>query len=130
MQEAVSRLIHTSVDDCKSALKFFTSKDLPMLREALKEAEASKQKTKAKALESRIKQLMVQPHDRRSSDHRCLCRNLASCVCDVIKQHKRTCRYRIAACLSFELACDHGLQGCPQCDPCTCGSTAHLEALR
>lgn len=52
------------------------------------------------------------------------CGNLVACTCTIAKKHKKGCRYRIAAELSFELACPHGLQACPKCDPCDCGSTA------
>src|SRR5262245_53527217 len=44
-----------------------------------------------------------------------------SCICDLKKKHKETCRFLRAARLSFELACDHGFQACPECDPCDCG---------
>lgn len=47
-------------------------------------------------------------------------------VCDIRKEHKKRCRYRRAAELSVELACDHGAQACPTCDPCTCGSKSPL----
>ena len=50
------------------------------------------------------------------------CGNLATCICALRKKHAPTCRFRRAAELSFELACDHGLQACPECDPCTCGA--------
>lgn len=51
-----------------------------------------------------------------------VCGNLASCTCDVAAKHKPDCRFRRAAELSVELACAHGFQACPQCDPCTCGA--------
>lgn len=48
------------------------------------------------------------------------CGNLVSCICEVRKTHGKKCRYRIASELSFELACEHGFEACPKCDPCTC----------
>jgi hypothetical protein len=50
------------------------------------------------------------------------CDNLCSCTCRIQREHTKKCRYRIAACLSVELECEHGLQACPVCDPCTCGA--------
>ena len=49
------------------------------------------------------------------------CGNLVSCVCVINQQHKADCCFRLAANLPFELACDHGFQACPLCDPCDCG---------
>lgn len=49
------------------------------------------------------------------------CGQLGFCVCDVKRDHKDGCPFRRAALLSMELACEHGLQACPVCDPCTCG---------
>lgn len=57
------------------------------------------------------------------------CGNLVSCVCRIKEQHAEGCRYRRAACLSVELACDHGLQACPLCDPCDCGAQEAVKAL-
>lgn len=54
------------------------------------------------------------------------CGNLVTCTCRIRAEHKPTCRYRRAAELSVELACEHDLQACPTCDPCDCGSTAAL----
>lgn len=52
----------------------------------------------------------------------CRCGNLVSCVCDIKQKHKETCRFRMAASLGVELPCEHGLQACPECDPCSCGA--------
>lgn len=57
------------------------------------------------------------------------CGNLVACTCRIEQQHKKNCRYRRAACLSVELACDHGLQACPKCDPCTCGALEPVKAV-
>lgn len=57
------------------------------------------------------------------------CKNLATCTCMIEREHKKGCRYRRAACLSIELACDHGLQACPKCDPCTCGALDPVRAV-
>lgn len=56
------------------------------------------------------------------------CNNLVNCVCQVLQQHNPGCRFRVAAGLSFELACEHGFQACPICDPCTCGIA--VEGIR
>jgi hypothetical protein len=58
------------------------------------------------------------------------CGNLATCTCPVEKQHAEGCRYRTAACLSIELACEHGFQACPICDPCTCGADPNPPGIR
>lgn len=57
------------------------------------------------------------------------CGNIVSCTCWIEEQHAKGCRYRIAATMPFELACDHGYQACPACDPCTCGATAPLRPV-
>ena len=54
------------------------------------------------------------------------CGNFCTCTCSIEKKHKKSCRYRVAASLSVELACDHGLQACPECDPCDCGAGAEV----
>lgn len=46
-----------------------------------------------------------------------------TCVCNVQIAHRPGCRYRRAALLTVELACEHGYQACPTCDPCTCGAS-------
>lgn len=57
------------------------------------------------------------------------CGNLVACVCALRREHASDCRFRRAAELSVELACDHGYQACPTCDPCTCGVGA-TEGIR
>ena len=47
-----------------------------------------------------------------------------TCVCNVRVAHRKGCRFRRAAELTFELACEHGFQACPKCDPCDCGASA------
>lgn len=59
-----------------------------------------------------------------------VCGNLATCTCKIAIEHKLGCRYRRAAELAIDLPCDHGLQACPECDPCDCGSAALLQAIR
>ena len=54
---AVSRLIRASADDCKVSLRFCGHDDLEMLREALRIVEREKQKTKARHIRQRIRQL-------------------------------------------------------------------------
>lgn len=56
------------------------------------------------------------------------CGNLVSCTCGISATHKATCRFRRAAALPFELACEHGYQACPICDPCECGIA--VEGIR
>jgi hypothetical protein len=50
-----------------------------------------------------------------------VCSNLATCICSVRRKHSKECRFRRAAELSVEFECEHGLQACPECDPCDCG---------
>ena len=52
-----------------------------------------------------------------------------TCYCEQKARHRGDCRYLRAARLSFELACDHGYQACPECDPCSCGAGGEV-ALR
>lgn len=59
-----------------------------------------------------------------------VCKNLVYCTCQILREHERGCRYRRAAALSVEIACDHGLQACPQCDPCTCNPKKPMEPIR
>lgn len=58
------------------------------------------------------------------------CRNLGSCTCEVTMLHRKGCRFRRAATLSVELACPHGFQACPECDPCRCPGLATPEGMR
>lgn len=50
------------------------------------------------------------------------CQNLVHCTCSLGRTHAPGCRFLRAAQLSIELACPHGLQACPTCDPCSCGA--------
>ena len=50
-----------------------------------------------------------------------ICQMLCGCICATIKKHKAGCLFLRAAKLSVEIACPHGFQACPKCDPCTCG---------
>ncbi len=47
------------------------------------------------------------------------CKHIA-CVCNIQKNHGEACRFRIAATCPAGIACDHGRDVCPICDPCTC----------
>ena len=58
------------------------------------------------------------------------CGNLCGCTCQIERDHRPECRYRKAAMLSVELACDHGFQACPECDPCCCDLGEVLEGVR
>jgi len=42
------------------------------------------------------------------------------CICKAKLEHDPDCRFLRAASLSVEIACDHGFQACPECDPCKC----------
>lgn len=52
-----------------------------------------------------------------------------TCVCELQLRHQPKCRFLLASQLSVELACEHGFQACPTCDPCTCGTGA-TEGVR
>lgn len=56
------------------------------------------------------------------AEQKCVCGNLATCTCQLEVKHKAHCRFLRAAKLSVELACKHGFQACPECDPCDCGA--------
>lgn len=45
-----------------------------------------------------------------------------ACVCPVIRDHAEDCKYRRAVACAVAVECDHGLDVCPICDPCTCGA--------
>ena len=46
---------------------------------------------------------------------------LIQCVCTEARKHKVGCDYRLAMTCAIPVECDHGVDCCPQCDPCTCG---------
>lgn len=43
-----------------------------------------------------------------------------ACICNILKDHAEPCLYRRAATIPIGIACDHGRDVCPECDPCTC----------
>jgi hypothetical protein len=47
------------------------------------------------------------------------CRHFA-CVCDLRARHDEKCPFLLAAAGAVGLACQHGHDVCPICDPCTC----------
>jgi hypothetical protein len=57
MSRGYGDLFFTSVDDCRSTLKFYERADLPGIRRALKESVKAGEKTRAKLLEAKIRQL-------------------------------------------------------------------------
>jgi hypothetical protein len=46
--------------------------------------------------------------------------NMIACVCSDARPHTIDCRYRKALTCAVGIACKHGYDVCPQCDPCTC----------
>lgn len=44
-----------------------------------------------------------------------------ACICAVLAAHVASCTYRRAVTAVVGLACGHGFDVCPTCDPCTCG---------
>lgn len=38
--------------------------------------------------------------------------------------HAPSCAFRAALACRFRIACPHGLDACPDCDPCTCRPAA------
>jgi hypothetical protein len=59
----------------------------------------------------------------------CIVCGHVTCVCGLRLKHRKGCRFLRAAELSVELACDHGFQACPICDPCDCGA-GEVEGIR
>jgi hypothetical protein len=57
-------------------------------------------------------------------DHRLACERCQhlACVCDIRAAHAEGCPYRTAATCAVAIACDHGFDVCPVCDPCACGA--------
>jgi hypothetical protein len=52
---------------------------------------------------------------------RCTCGHIV-CVCGVREQHDAKCRFRISMLCPIGIACEHGYDVCPKCDPCTCAA--------
>jgi hypothetical protein len=50
----------------------------------------------------------------------CNCK-LIQCACVEARKHQKNCRYRIALICAIPITCEHGLDVCTICDPCTCG---------
>lgn len=46
-----------------------------------------------------------------------------SCVCSVLANHQEDCRFRRSVTCPVVIACEHGYDVCPMCDPCTCTTT-------
>lgn len=49
------------------------------------------------------------------------------CVCRIKAVHAEDCKLRRSATCAVPIACEHGYDVCPICDPCTCavGATPH-----
>jgi hypothetical protein len=45
---------------------------------------------------------------------------MIQCVCVEARQHDRECRWRKAITAPVGFECEHGLEECRECDPCTC----------
>jgi hypothetical protein len=56
---------------------------------------------------------------RRCRVKHCSC-GLIICVCEKIKGHALECRYLVSMLCPVAIACEHGLDVCPECDSCTC----------
>jgi hypothetical protein len=50
------------------------------------------------------------------------------CVCAIVAEHGVECTFRFSATCPIPIACEHGFDVCPVCDPCTC--KAGLERVR
>lgn len=50
-----------------------------------------------------------------------------ACVCEIRQKHAPACKFRTAAACPIGLACEHGRDVCPECDPCTCGAATATE---
>lgn len=51
------------------------------------------------------------------------CGWLGSCRCKIERTHPDpTCRYRVSATCAVPVACEHEVDVCAICDPCTCQS--------
>ncbi len=48
-------------------------------------------------------------------------------ACDASKTHKQGCRYLKSLSCWIAIECEHGLEVCPTCDPCTCGARSVSE---
>ncbi len=44
------------------------------------------------------------------------------CCCGVRRNHAEECKFRRAVECPVAIECEHGLDVCPTCDPCTCGA--------
>lgn len=45
-----------------------------------------------------------------------------ACICNIRARHAQGCKFRTSATCAIPIACDHGFDVCPDCDPCTCGA--------
>lgn len=52
-----------------------------------------------------------------------------ACVCVTQRRHDEKCKFRISATCPVGIACEHGRDTCPICDPCTCGATVTPEDI-
>ncbi len=43
-----------------------------------------------------------------------------SCVCGILADHVEDCMFCRSATCAVGIACEHGRDVCPICDPCTC----------
>lgn len=53
----------------------------------------------------------------------CTC-ELIQCVCAEARKHEKGCRFRQAMTCAVAITCDHGVDVCPECDPCTCAGVS------
>jgi hypothetical protein len=44
--------------------------------------------------------------------------------------HARYCRFRVARACAIPVACKHGFDVCPECDPCTCKNPPRARRAR
>ncbi len=56
----------------------------------------------------------------------CTC-GLIECLCTQIAGHTDHCRFKVSALSPVCFPCEHDLDVCATCTPCTCGFTAEKE---
>lgn len=69
-------------------------------------------------------------HFARGRVENCTCEMLY-CVCAQVVDHLEYCHFRKAMLCPIGFVCEHGVEVCSQCDPCTClGTRAEREHMR
>lgn len=60
----------------------------------------------------------------------CFCKQI-QCVCEMVRNHQETCKFRRAVLCSIPIACEeHDRDVCPACDACDCRDAGEVVSKR